>query len=357
MLPLGVLTVSALLALNIVVFGRLLADRSSDEVAQRAPEEQAASCSGALSTDYACHQDRYEALVRGPGVEAAFAELESEQASDDFVGFACHQLAHVIGRTAAERYGDISGAYARGDDLCGSGYYHGAMETFVARLGADRIMQEAGTLCAGLSEQRGERSLYHRNCAHGLGHGFMAVLDNELFESLGACDSLADGWERGHCYDGLFMQNVMAGFDPEHPTRYLDADRPLYPCTDVQTPYKDACYFRQTSYALIERDNDFAAVFGLCDGAEEDFRPACYRGLGRDATARSNYAAAGTQSTCMLGRDFEARSNCIAGAVENSIRHHHDDEQARVLCGTLGPDLRAACVRATEEYNDSFRAT
>ena len=91
LLPLAILTASALLASGIVVFGR-------------AEGEEAADCSGALSTDFACHRERYRDLVHDSGVEAAFAELKSEYEKNDFVKTTCHQLSHVMGRAAAERY-------------------------------------------------------------------------------------------------------------------------------------------------------------------------------------------------------------------------------------------------------------
>ena len=115
LLPLGILIGSALIALNIAVLGPSFVDRSAlAGSAQQKPSGTVAECSGALSTDYACHQERYQALVRDSDVKAAFAELKAEYEKNDFVRSNCHQLTHVIGRAAAERYGDIPSAYGRG---------------------------------------------------------------------------------------------------------------------------------------------------------------------------------------------------------------------------------------------------
>jgi hypothetical protein len=63
LLPLGILATSALVAFGIVAFGPFSLVRSSDEeVAQQAASEPAGDCSGALSGDYACHQERYRHL-------------------------------------------------------------------------------------------------------------------------------------------------------------------------------------------------------------------------------------------------------------------------------------------------------
>lgn len=345
MVPLGILAASMLVASGIVLFGA---------------GEAAADCSGALSEDYECHRERYESLARNSGVGAAFDELEEEYKEDEFVRSVCHGLTHAIGQVAAERHGDISSAFGQGDGFCQSGYYHGAMETFVAEVGAGKVLEEAPTICAGLRE----RSVYHFDCAHGLGHGFMGVLDNELFESLRACDALTDPWEKKPCYSGVFMENVMIEVISGRPSRYLREDLPLYPCTDVETRYKRPCYRYQTSHALKVRGGSFARVFELCaQVAEAEFRIACYQGLGGNAAGQgirkhvSNAARSETvDMLCALGKDVEARSNCVTGAVNFLVYYYHDDAQARALCETFddAQSLRAVCSGAVEEYYASF---
>jgi hypothetical protein len=348
LLPFGVLVVSTLVAVGIIFF--------------RPPEasEGAADCSGASTTDYACYQEYYRGLVRDSGVEAAFAELRDEHKENEFVRASCHQLTHVIGRAAAERYGDIPGAYVRGEHFCGTGYYHGVIEAIAARIGADKILEEADTLCAELRENQ-EHSAYHSGCAHGLGHGFMGILDNELFESLYACDALTDGWEREHCYNGVFMENLPDSDNRSHPSKYLKEDRPLYPCTVVEDRYKTQCYQKQTSYALGTQGYDFTKVFELCETVEDGFRPACYRGLGRNAfeqgTRENITEAAQTASAdmlCALGEDHEARSNCIVGAVRYFLLYYGNDTRAKAFCESLEANLREACLGSSAEFYEDF---
>ena len=89
-------------------------------------------CSNGASNDFGCLQRRYQGLARDSGVELAFAELKNEIGRNQLASSKCHELTHVIGHTAAEIYGDIPATYGRGDSFCGSGYYHGVMETIVA---------------------------------------------------------------------------------------------------------------------------------------------------------------------------------------------------------------------------------
>ena len=333
MLPAGILAFSALVALGIVLFEPSFIAGSSTEVAQRRPQEalsepgpetgseimagdpgeepneaahetghgesksdEAAEeqCTDPSRTEYACYQERYQALVHGLGVEAPFTALRDELTKDDFVRSNCHRMTHVIGR-AAEVYGDIPATYGRGDSFCGSGYYHAAMETIVIRIEADSVLEEANSLCADLGG-REKYSYFHYNCVHGLGHGFMGIQENDLFESLETCDKLADEWERNRCYGGVFMENMAAMNNFGHTSRYLDAEEPLYPCDVVEDRYKDDCYQRQSSYTLETRGNDCAEIFGLCAVVAEDFQPSCYQDLSAACLQETEEYSASLQS-------------------------------------------------------------
>jgi hypothetical protein len=371
LLPFGVLTTSALIASGIIVFGPTLADRSSDdEVAQHTAHEPTVTsgsipeCSGASANDHECYEQRYGSLVRVSGVEAAFTQLKDEYTNDEFVNTNCHHLTHIIGRAATELYGDVTGAYSRGDGFCASGYYHGVIEATMATLGIDEVLDKADNICADLRESQ-SHSFDHRNCLHGLGHGSMYVLENELFEALRACDTLADEWEKDQCSGGVFMENLNIDDNPGHLSNYLKADQPFYPCTEVNTEYKTQCYVRHTEYALkvVSQDDatlqdNFAKVFDLCAKEVEDgFRPACYSGLGHLATTEATSAditdeaqAALSRELCMLAQDFEALHYCVVAAARQFVYHYNSDTQAKELCAPLtSADLYAVCLQRTEE--------
>lgn len=362
LMPFGILMVSVLISASIVVFEPSFLGGASAEVARAdvvgskkvAAGGEPRDCSGASANDYACYQERYQGLVQESGVEAAFTELKSEYDKNDFVKAQCHQITHVIGRAATDVYGDLPNTYSKGDNFCWSGYYHGAMEATVAKIGPDKILDEADTICDPLAEGDQKQSFYHYNCVHGLGHGFMGIQNNELFESLETCDTLRDDWERESCYSGVFMENIMAKDNPSHPSKELRADEPLYPCTDVEKKYKPQCYLMQTSYALETQDYDFQAVFDLCGTVEGEFRPTCYQSLGRDASGNTVSDVDKTNANCMLGEDYEARSNCVIGAVKDFISYYSRDTEAKELCDSFDADLRKVCQDIAEEYYAVF---
>lgn len=319
-----------------------------------------AECTGRSASDYACFQERYRQLTQVSGIESAFLELKKEYDENELVKAVCHTLAHEIGRAAAVRYGGVAETYARGDTFCGSGYYHGAIETIVSEIGARRAVADAKTICGDVI-RNDRRSAYHRNCVHGLGHGFMILHRNDVFDALRVCDRLSDRWEEHNCYDGVFMQNIMSRDDRHYPSKHLRPDEPMYPCTAVESRYKSRCYERQTVQALLTEDGDFDRVFELCGGIGPGFRAACYQGLGRDAAGIAldrfdgqTAQAAQTAALCGLGDDAAARENCIVGAAEFLVRQNHGDAQARKLCRSLQRRLRSVCAGAVERYAQPF---
>lgn len=309
-------------------------------------------CKDNTANEFNCQKSFYQLQFLNGGVPRAFSSLKTEYQSRDSVKTNCHQLVHVIGRAAGEKYGDVSKAYAAGDTFCWSGYYHGVMEAILKRYGDD-VRSELSTICSGVA-QEGKYQFRHYNCAHGLGHGVMLIEGNELFVSLATCDNLSDSWERQSCYGGVYMENVMAEVNPDHNTKYLKADEPMYPCTAVGEQYKEQCYLMQTSHALKLVNYDFSKVFEECEGVEGAFKDTCLQSLGRDASGNSNNTVKTTHDTCMLGKTTEARENCVIGAVKDFVSHYHGIKESTQLCDTFEPSLAAVCHKTKQDYVASF---
>lgn len=322
------------------------------------PSAEVDRCAAASAIDFGCFERRYTALTRSRGARSALRDLAGQRQQNGYVRAACHQLTHRIGRAA----GAIRGmpAFRDGDPLCSSGYYHGVIEAVMTRIGTARALERATGVCAQLRE-RDYRSADHYNCAHGMGHGFMGRFGSDVFASLHGCDALTERWERRHCYGGVFMENLSAIDNSERPSTALRPSQPLYPCTEVARRYKEACFDKQTTYALYITGGDFAAVFKLCSSVGRGFRGACDRGLGGDVAIDSakhlftaKARAASRRSLCMLGEDGRARANCVIGAVRVILRDLAGGAaQTATLCQAFTAPrlrrLRQICVRARDE--------
>ena len=313
-----------------------------------------AACTGADKLDFACHERRALQITRAGGTAAALRDLERETKDNGYVRAACHQLTHRIGRAAGARAGIA--AFKSGDPVCGAGYYHGVTEAVMTKLGPDEAVAGAATVCAAVREP-GKRSPDEVNCVHGMGHGFMGVLQRKVGRSLRACDGLREAWQRRDCYSGVFMENHAGAGGAAHEA--LRPDEPLHPCPAVARRYKGACYERQSTYALFVSDGDFAAVFDLCARAERGFGGACRRGLGGDVAAETKLVgpvraqAAARRRLCMLGESARARADCVTGAVGQILQDlDGGPAQLDAFCGAFEvvatqPE-HAACLRASE---------
>lgn len=300
--------------------------------------------------DLRCYENRYAELVEDDGAKRALREFRADYERDPAVRAQCHSLSHVIGHAAGERYGDVAAAYRRGDRFCASGYYHGAMEAIVSGPARARALDRPDGVCAGLKRGSVDRG----NCSHGLGHGFMVVRANEVPASLRLCDNLSARYERGHCYDGVFMQNVMAEDDSEHPSRYLDRSEPLRLCSELAPRYGESCVKRQVLYGLEASGGDFRTMFGLCRALGGAVRAECDRQLGEaaaDLNIRSQPTVDAqtrlTAQLCGLAPDTAARLRCAEGAARYFVFHFDRVDEAEAFCRLLG-SLRRRCTQAAE---------
>jgi hypothetical protein len=309
------------------------------------------------SQTYSCYKKELIAIAGKQGPEAATSLIKKEYDTNSYVKSQCHQLTHVIGRAAYDKYKTIADTYAHGDQFCWSGYYHGVMEEVALKNGYDYIVKNVNSICKPIAE-KGEYSFYHYNCVHGLGHGLMFVKDGDLFASLKSCDPISNSWERTSCYGGVFMQNIMNEQTPDSDvktgSKYLKADQPMYPCTAVEYKYKDQCYLMQTSYALQTVSYNFSQVFNMCAQVDADFRDTCYTSLGRDASGNSISNAEQTKVSCMLGPTEESQKYCVHGAAMDFVSYFHSDQQARVFCNSLAASLSSDCLEVVKNYYATF---
>jgi len=297
-------------------------------------------------------ENYYTELVQKEGIDAAFIDLKSNYKKNPRTRKICHDIVHFIGRAAVDKYPSVEDAFKYGDAFCWSGYYHGVMEKILSQKPLFNESEKINSICENIPG-RERYSFDYYNCVHGLGHGFMYITDNELFESLETCDKFDGWWERESCYGGVFMENVNTNLR-YHYTKYLKDDDPLYPCNVASIRYKPSCYLMQTSYILDINGADFSGVFNLCKEVEEPYTDICYQSLGRDASGYSVSDVKKTSRICLLGKDFRQRSNCVIGAVKDFISYFHSDVEAKKLCSSLPEELKEKCFQTAREFYKVF---
>lgn len=307
-------------------------------------------------SNYSCYENYYTDLVKKQGIKNAFDDLRMRYQKDSFVKSVCHPLVHVLGRTATEKLKTPSEAFKEGDNFCSSGYYHGVLEGIASKLGRQNLLAKLDSICTDI-KGKNVHSIDYYNCVHGLGHGLMAITDDELFESLNYCDRLTGRWEQLSCGGGVFMENIIADGITGHKTKYLKANDLLYPCNETPEKYIGSCYLMQSSYILKTNGFNFEKTFETCSRAEGIYKNSCYASLGRDV---SGFTISDTQATariCLLGKNQEQKLGCLQGAARDFVYYFSSDKRAKELCNSLeDPYLKKGCLESTVQfYSQSFK--
>ena len=126
-------------------------------------------------------------------------------------------------------------------------------------------------------------------CAHGIGHGYVAVSYANLDRGLKQCTILGEKIENFpvfNCLDGAFMENIWAVHEGEpSPDRWVKDGDDFYPCNDarLQLPgYAEACWSNQPSLLYQRYSADLSKVGSICQTVTPDrLRETCYNGLSR----------------------------------------------------------------------------
>jgi hypothetical protein len=309
-------------------------------------------------SSYNCYKDYLNNIVVQKGPEKATGFVKQQYDQDMYAKSACHQLMHIVGRSSYAKYGNLADAFAHGDQYCWSGYYHGIMEQLSITKGYKYLINNANKICKPIEEKFRKYSFYSYNCVHGLGHGFMQIQDENLFDALSSCDSMDSSYNRESCYGGVFMQNVMNVQGPEGTTianyKFLKPTEPMYPCTAVKDKYKQQCYLMQTSYVLQAVGHDFREVFAQCSIIDVSYRDTCYQSLGRDASGQTISDVKQTRDICLMGETQAQKINCTIGAVKDYISYFHNDKQGYKLCAAMPTDITTTCNQTVKSYYANF---
>jgi hypothetical protein len=310
------------------------------------------TCRNSSTSAYLCFSSYYRTLVQNYGADVAFADIKKRFNENGDIVSLCHPFMHVIGNAAATNYKTVSEAYLHGDSFCWSGYYHGILEGVIARIGIANLPANINTICADIPGKETYNFDYY-NCVHGLGHGIMESLGDEVFKSLAMCDNVNGRWEQESCYSGVFMENIIVNTNlggANKASEFLKPSEPLYPCTAVEDKYKGQCYLGQTSYALEVNNYNFSKTVPLCTTVAQPYRDICFQSIGRDAANQALHDADRTKITCALASDANDRMNCMVGAVKEFVSYYHGVKEAHAYCNILDDAERTNCNATADDY-------
>lgn len=275
--------------------------------------QQSSSLEKYAVVDVAGDYDQLELLIRAFGAQAVMERLLVETDGGSVID--CHTEAHEVGRMAYQVYG--AEVFETGDESCHSGFYHGAMESFIAEKGTADMAGSIEELCSIFDTTFG---LFE--CLHGVGHGVMAYEDYNLPHALDVCDELSTSFARTSCYGGAFMENVVVAQGgvsvPGHSTTWISDTDMHYPCNEMldNETRAEQCYMMQTSWMLYQNDYDFSVVADECEQAPASMQDACFVSLGRDAAGHTLRDPQSINEICAYTETNQENYNsCVRGAV------------------------------------------
>lgn len=227
--------------------------------------------------------DELHFWIKNMGAKRVMGKLLSDSGGGATLD--CHQESHTIGKAAYEIYG--ASAFRDGDASCHSGFYHGAMESFLAQKGTLHLAQDIAEICNSFSTGFGKFE-----CLHGVGHGVMAYANYDLPRALQICGELSTDYDKNSCFGGVFMENVVSaqglGAIPGHNTKWANQD-PQFPCNAIDQNFsvQYQCYQMQTSWMLTLYKYDFNPVINECLKVRPDMVSVCFKSTGRDAAGHT----------------------------------------------------------------------
>lgn len=302
-----------------------------------------------------CYQKKLEAIMQTQGTEQALVALKFLAAEDPEILQRANQYAHFLGWRSFAHYKDVSVAFSHCRDTFSSGCYHGVLQAYLGSLSP--VTPEAiATVCDKQVQTAQSSTFLRHQCLHGLGHGLTTHFEYDLKKALSFCDMLPMDWDRGSCYGGVFMENVVAAQNAHHYEQYTGrkADKltvlqprdPLYPCNTVAKKYQHACYQMQSSAILTLTRHNYSQAFHICSKAPDEFASVCYESLGREISGVSLRNEQKIIALCGEAEP-EAMTACVVGAVKDIILAHADPQRGLSFCRNLeAPRQRIACFTA-----------
>jgi hypothetical protein len=302
-----------------------------------------------------------QGVLRSSGTSAALDRLEAMANKDQKILSVAHDYAHAIGKLSLQLSNNPQGAFESCRETFQSGCYHGVIEGYL-QTNPRLTGTEIANLCDGTFAPN-TAAVVRFQCLHGLGHGLTANYEHDIFKALRMCDALDSDWDRGSCYGGVFMENIIFfgqlqeaanGTGPQHDhggaghKAYLEANDPLYPCNVVDERYKSECFVMQTSPILMFNGFDFPKALQECDRAQRDYIQLCYQSLGRDISSYTYRNPARATQMC-LGGQAAYRGYCFVGVAKNMIDVTWKIDEALDLCARAPGDDKGACYNAIGE--------
>ncbi len=254
----------------------------------------------------------------------------------------CHPAAHLVGQHAFLKQTSVSAAFASGvinGQVCASGYFHGVLEGAISVIDRTQLLTLVPSLCAPFQGDQDKLNYY--NCLHGLGHGFVNLHEKSWLKALDDCMLLTGDWEQRSCASGVFMQNVIAEISSTGHASDFRKDDIHYPCSIVDTKWKNTCYLTQVGHWLTLFTDAKKIEMGCRNAAP--YERNCFISYGNNM---ANWYRGNEIKVIEACTDLPSGvQNCINGAAMDYVYHYHGRTEADQLCAAAPAAWRDDCLK------------
>lgn len=292
-----------------------------------------------------CYKAVADLFVDQFPVEVILEEFSEGERSQEIFS-RCHETTHYLGRRAFEIEGSVPKLFSKGTSSCWGGFYHGVIEGYFEAkklyTNPDRTLlsEEIKNVCGNRKDFEIPRIF--GECVHGIGHALMFISNSDLPQSLRWCDELPES-SRETCYGGVFMENSSSSTSSDHPTQYIKADDPLYPCNMLSEQYLSACYKYQSSYFARLANWDWVKNAELCMKVPEAHQASCFRIVGTNQVG-STQEPPKMYKICQSMPTLSSKKECVNGVINGlSGRYLGDPSKMTEFCNLADDELKSIC--------------
>jgi hypothetical protein len=308
------------------------------------PGNDSPSADGGLArsedVDILQEREKWSERIGKIGPENAYAEFKKEFSPMRYDQQ--HTIAHLFG-TLLYEHEDAEGIKVC-DGSYGFGCFHGFFSVILGDKGKD-ILPELDSAC-------NETGPGNTGCQHGLGHGLIEYYGHSLdglAKALEGCDRTTIFVNKFGCTSGAFMEfNIPVLLSVKNidiADREFDPKDPYFPCTKVETRFRESCYFELGQWWEQVFNKDYTAIGKLCPNIKDETnRESCYLGIGHVLVPTHNYDIEDSVAACGKMPNEEGKMLCLAGATWQIFANPLTRSHTKHICETLPKNLVEKCL-------------
>lgn len=253
---------------------------------------------------------------------------------------------HLLNHTAGDYLYDKNGpaGLVECKDYFLSSCYHGFILNAIAEGGMSEVAKT-------FAECRRQGKTVSSQCAHAIGHGFLANAGyKNLTRALKTCDEAVNTmteFPAFNCYDGIFMENIWAVHNGEpSPDRWVKSNDPVYPCNDekINDKYMLGCWSNQPALAYqLFKGNIKKVADEICSNIKNtEHQRMCFDGLARQIHPLTKGEPEKTIELCELMPSTGWVDFCVSVNAEASYSVGDRDVPFKT-CALASKDGESSC--------------